>query len=583
MTLTKRLEPIFDYFGAHSIPERDAHEAQRAVQRIVIACVTPLIVVLAPWFGVQPRSPVTDIAVTAYVGTTAILSLLYFFYLRHHPGKGVLAQYAFLLSDPIPAALFFFAEPEIFKWLAFLNAVIAARCGWRFGVRTFLLEWGLCFVVGLIVWFTAGLSQLLFPALQYFATLFIGLYLFFPVVRIQADAQALIVAQARMASAEDALRAKSEFLSKVGHELRTPLQSILYALESFELRHKGAEEATLVARVRRAAQSLSTHLFDLLTLARSEAGHLKLQARRCDVRAILGAVVDDAREVAEIRGLTLRFEAPEPVDVCVDSVRLSQVFENLLSNALKYTDAGHVIVTLAPYDRDGERVRFQVSDTGRGIAPGDVAIVFAPYERGRAAPASAESSGIGLAVVKTLVDMMGGTIAVESEVGVGSTFIVEIPAVPAGTTLANGARKVLLIDDLEEALSDLGALARHLGVEVLTASTASAATRLLETVRFDAVFFDLQMPTKTGVELAREARAGIGPNKGSRFIAMTAGEDTEAGQGEPFDDFARKPISSRALMRLLGLQAGADTPSRATERSERTLEARAGLSTIKSL
>src|ERR1019366_9263028 len=150
----------------------DADEAQRAVQRIVIACVTPLIVVLAPWFGVQPRSPVTDIAVTAYVGTIAILSFVYFFYLRHHPGKGVLAQYAFLLSDPIPAALFFFAEPEIFKWLAFLNAVIAARCGWRFGVRTFLLEWGLCFAVGLIVWFTAGLSQLLIPALQYFATLF---------------------------------------------------------------------------------------------------------------------------------------------------------------------------------------------------------------------------------------------------------------------------------------------------------------------------------------------------------------------------------------------------------------------------
>jgi len=227
----------------------------------------------------------------------------------------------------------------------------------------------------------------------------------------------------------DAIRSKSNFLAMVSHELRSPLQDILCSLDVMERRIGGAANEEFVSRIRRAANALSTQLRDLLTLATGEAGRLEMRPEAFEAGALVRDVVDTFNPKASAKGLALRADVPDdPVFVIADPKRIVQLLSNLVSNAVKYTDSGHVQVTLHAMPATARELHLTVSDSGRGIAPEDLPSLFlactrlASLERG-----GREGVGIGLAIVHTVATHLGGTVDVESSLGVGSRFEVRSP------------------------------------------------------------------------------------------------------------------------------------------------------------
>lgn len=557
------LRSLLEYFGAHKVPNRAEHELQRGFQRAALGLV---IVPLSLWIG--QHFGATNQPVLSWVVLLGICYSLagvgYLVLLRVRPHGGVAAQYFFLILDPPITVLMIVYEPIVFGWLALLLLIIVVRCGFRFGMRVFALEWACAMASVAVAFSTTGLLNLHGSTAMFIAVcLGLGVPLFIPLMRMQHKSRELDLRQVQLEAMAQSVAAKSEFLSKVSHELRSPLQAILSTIDLFELRYDKPDELALVRRIRRAANGLSTQLGDLLTLARSEAGNLPLRPQRVDVAALFAGLVELAKEAAESKGLQLKLEVPaDGVDVLIDEIRLSQVVENLLTNAIKYTAKGEVTLRLLPFDSANAMVRFAVQDTGTGISTQDLPLIFAPYERARARAYSRESAGVGLAVVQTLLAHMGGKVAVASVVGAGSTFTVEIAAArPEPLAATNQQRRILIVDDREDVLAGLGELVEEMGFQTDRALTAGAASNLLAARTYDTVLFDLQMPVTSGAELARDTRRGDGPNHAARFISMSAGEKTEEGRAWPFDLFVRKPISVRTLKRLLNARAPTPAPT----------------------
>ncbi|MEQ1566209.1 MAG: ATP-binding protein [Myxococcota bacterium] len=232
--------------------------------------------------------------------------------------------------------------------------------------------------------------------------------------------------------AEAGSRAKSAFLASVSHELRTPLNAILGYTELladslFDEPDPMAAEQDL-AKIRIAGQHLLMLIGDVLDLARLEAGKLELTLQGVAVGPLVHGVADTIRPAVEARGNVLRVTLERDLgEVWADPVRLRQVLINLLGNAGKFTDQGLVELVVA---RQGDQVRFEVRDTGAGIAPERLAAVFEPFTRVESA-AGREGAGLGLAIVRHLVDAMGGTVSVQSERGKGSIFAVRFPRPPS--------------------------------------------------------------------------------------------------------------------------------------------------------
>lgn len=554
------LQSIYDYFGAHNAAERFEHEVDRARQRVVFPfALLPFGIFVGRSLGLTDKG---------YFGTFVLipmcyglLSLAFLMYLRKRPTGGVGIQYLFLLCDPIVTLAAIAYEPHAFSWLAVLLLVVVTRTGVRYGMRALMLSWGSAIIGAMVLmvltvdheaWVTSKDTYLVVAS-----TLFLGVPLFIPVIRIQSKARELDLERVKVQAMSDHLTARSQFLSRVSHELRSPLQAILSALDVMSMRQGKPLEPALMRRMERAAGGLNAQLNDLLTLARGEAGSLKLVPVKLDWSRLFEDVTEGLREAAEAKGLELELVAPEEADlVVVDGLRVCQIAENLLSNAVKYTEFGSIAISIEKFDEARGLLKFHVRDTGAGIAPEDVESIFAPYERAGAKGYGKESAGVGLSVVKTLLTYLGGTIEVRSKVGKGSTFTVTIPAVrPDGETGAG--KRVLIIDDREDVLVSLAGVVVELGYETDTASSAGEASNRLSQRAYDVVFFDLQMPLKTGGELASDIRRTPGPNQNTRFIAMTASEDEMTGRGWPFDAFARKPLSVATLKRLLSDQSPA--------------------------
>jgi signal transduction histidine kinase len=229
------------------------------------------------------------------------------------------------------------------------------------------------------------------------------------------------------ADAERANLAKSQFLSRMSHELRTPLNAILGFSQLLEMDQLTPEQLDGVHQIRKGGRHLLDLINEVLDISRIEAGGLSLSLEPVPVAKTLTEAVDLIRPLVDQRGI--RIEAPAEVgdDPCVraDRQRLSQVLLNLLSNAVKYNrEEGTVTVA---WDETGRsRLRIAVRDTGQGIPPEAMERLFAPFDRLGAEQSGEEGTGLGLALTKTLVEAMGGTIGVDSTVGVGSTFWVEL-------------------------------------------------------------------------------------------------------------------------------------------------------------
>lgn len=552
------LWPVFGFLGAHTVLNKAEHERDRAWQRVAIGLfLVPLSIQIGHATAATTKLPTDSLSLLSIAYGAA--NLIYLAYLRVRPHDGVIAQYTFILLDPIVTMAVIAWEPSVFSWFSVLLLLEVVRCGVRFGIRTMVLEWAVAAASAAMFMLRDGfLSSNASTAFIILAFLAFGVPSFIPLIRIQHRTNLLAMQDASIKQQAASLAAKSEFLSKVSHELRSPLQAILSALDLIELRHQSQSERALVERVRRAARGITAQLGDLLTLARSEAGSLTLRPQLVDLKTVLNLQAESAMSAAEAKSLALVLVLPaSPVIVVIDAVRVDQILENMLANAIKYTDRGRVTLELKPWNASTGCIGFSVTDTGSGIEKDDLPIIFAPYERARAQAYTRESAGVGLAVVQALLAHMGGKVTVQSEPGVGSAFHVELPAAePRSAPSERDPPRLLVVDDREDVLMGLAEVARALGYVTDVASGTGSASNLLAARHYSAVLIDLQMPVKTGDELARDIRRIDGPNRTARLIAMTAADDGEVGRHWPFDAYLHKPVSARMLTRALVAPAG---------------------------
>jgi len=473
--------------------------------------------------------------------------------------------YFFLVSDPPFFISTLVLDPHTFAFLHPLLLVIVVRSGIRYGLRTMYVSWGSA-IVGSLLLFTSDFWQRETSLTSAYAVMLVCVPLFFAsLIRRIHNIRAIEHEQARFAALNESTLARSAFLAKVSHELRSPLQGIVSALDVMSMRRGPTADADdeLIGRIRRSSLLLNTHLRDMLTLAKGEAGRLEMRPEPFDACALVDNVAASAADLASDKKLELIVDVPGTATfVVADGARIDQILTNLVINSIRYTETGQVRLSLASYDPAARLLRFTVSDTGPGIPAAMLPTLLTPDRVVTGSERRGEGSGIGLAIVRTLVDHLGGRVEVQSQIGNGTTFTVEIPAEPVASEGSDEARdaptgRVLIVDDRDDVLDALASVLDELGFECDRATSTAVAANLLASRAYDAALVDIEMPVKGGAELADETRRGKGPNAGTRFIGMSAGEVSDAVLLR-FDACLTKPIDHGALRRaLLGSGCGA--------------------------
>jgi PAS domain S-box-containing protein len=321
--------------------------------------------------------------------------------------------------------------------------------------------------------------------------------------------------RAAMEEAERANQAKSEFLTGISHELRTPMNAILGFAQLLELDGLEGEQADSVGQILRAGRHLLELITELLDIARIEAGELALSLEPVKVEDLLVEAVELTRPLAEELGVTMSMDANGGGYVLADRQRSLQVLLNLLANAVKYNRPDGSVEVKSSRG-EGERVNISVRDSGRGIAPEDLERLFVPFERLGVDGATIEGAGLGLALAQRLVEAMGGTLSVSSTVGVGSTFTTALPraddpfealeVVPRQRAQQPPYAATILY--IEDNLANLQLvermLARQPGLTLLTARQGQLGLELARNRRPDLVLLDLHLPDITGEQVLAE-------------------------------------------------------------------------------
>jgi PAS domain S-box-containing protein len=361
----------------------------------------------------------------------------------------------------------------------------------------------------------------------------------------------------------EADRRKDEFLSMLSHELRNPLAPIRNAVQI--LRH-AAPDTDQAARARTVIERQTAHLTrvvdDLLDVTRIARGKVQLRRATVELRELVLRAADDFRVLLEERGIDLQVAVP-PARAWVDAdpTRLAQVLGNLLHNAAKFAGRGdRVVLALRVGDATAE---LQVSDTGAGIDPALLPAVFDAFVQGERTLARTEGGlGLGLALVKGLVELHGGTVRAESAgVGEGATFTLTLPLVEGVAGASGGApdrgaaarRRVLVVDDNADAADTLADLLRTFGHEVEVAYDGPAALARARAAPPEVVLCDIGLPGMSGYDVARALRADA-KLSGTLLVALTGyaqAEDRQRAQQAGFDVHLAKPPELEELVAVL--------------------------------
>jgi PAS domain S-box-containing protein len=366
------------------------------------------------------------------------------------------------------------------------------------------------------------------------------------------------------AALREADRRKDEFLATLAHELRNPLAPIRNAVEILMARAQ-ADPKLVWARelIDRQVRVMARLLDDLLDVSRITRDKLELRKEKVLLAEVVASAVETSRPLIDAAGHALALELPdEPVVLDADPVRLAQVLSNLLNNAAKYTDpGGHIRLTA---ERSGDHVQVSVADDGIGIAPEMLPRLFEIFSQAEPSHERTQGGlGIGLSLVRGLVELHGGTIRVHSEgPGRGSVFTVRLPglaAAPAKPPPAIAAPpaapqfRLLIADDLADSADSLAMLMELMGHEVRTAYNGEEAVALAAEFRPHVALIDLGMPKLTGIEVCRRIRRE--PWGGQvRLVAVTGwGQDADRKRTHDagFDHHLTKPVDPADMERLL--------------------------------
>ena len=377
--------------------------------------------------------------------------------------------------------------------------------------------------------------------------------------------------QAAKLEAQSANRAKDEFLAMLGHELRNPLAPIITAIQLMRLRGVSSPELGMLERQTR---HLTRLVDDLLDVSRITRGKIELRKRPLEIVDTVLRAMEMVSPLLEQRAHRVHTQDVPASGLALeaDPERLAQVIANLLSNAAKYSDAGSVITLSAC--RAGERVRFSVKDEGAGIAPDMLESIFNLFVQQPQTLARSEGGlGLGLAIVRSLVELHGGTVTVHSAgLGQGSEFVVELPAArdaaqsasshqAAVAAAAAHAKRILVVDDNVDAGTMLGALLRLQGHEVELAQDGPEALSKAARFRPEIALIDIGLPMMDGYELARRLKQLCGQERALRIVAVTGyglESDRERSAQAGFDDHLVKPVDIVLLDRLLSERGSPD-------------------------
>ena len=368
------------------------------------------------------------------------------------------------------------------------------------------------------------------------------------------------------AEAEKANRLKDEFLATLSHELRNPLNVILGYSEVLT-RSDEARSSHLVRRaaevLKRNAEAQSRLVRDLLDLSRLHIGKLSLSKEVVSLLTILNNAVETVRDDAAAKGIKIQFDTPEAlIFVEADPLRLEQVVWNLLNNAVKFTPADGTVTLRVTGGK--ETVTLSIEDTGPGIEPEFLPHVFEMFRQADASSIRSHGGmGIGLALVRQLIGLHGGTVAVESTPGHGAKFIVELPVtresedslglIPDAELEALGQMRILVVDDSADTVDMLARLFELEGAVIKTAGGGAEALEIARNHEFDVVLSDISMPEMDGFEFARRLRE-MDNQKEVPMIAVTGfgrAEDVTRAKSEGFFSHITKPIDVAKLVEIL--------------------------------
>jgi signal transduction histidine kinase/ActR/RegA family two-component response regulator/HAMP domain-containing protein len=367
---------------------------------------------------------------------------------------------------------------------------------------------------------------------------------------------------------EESNRLKTEFLSNMSHELRTPLNSILSLSRVLQLNKSSnltEEQKGYVEIIERNGDHLLALINDILDLSKIESGRIDLRPRMISLRSVLGVIVENFEQLAEDKGISLKLQVPEDLpDIETDEARLYQILQNIIGNAVKFTEQGGVIITAA---RDGVMIAVNVADTGIGIAEEDLPRIFEEFRQiDGTLTRKYEGTGLGLAIAYKSAQLINAAIEVSSALGTGSTFTVRIPvsmsagrgarrqaqAVAAPQAGAIGRKRVLVVEDDMDTVVTLRALLQD-DYEIVEAHDGIEGLEKAGETGPDCILLDIALPRMNGYTVIERLKGDPGTSE-IPVIAMTAfylDSDRERILKAGCDDYLLKPFDIEGLKKTI--------------------------------